>query len=440
MPAHHHPATATTMTATTTTAPSFLVYPLPSIADETFLQLIFRSKMRRSLFFGFGRGRVAVVELADTDTAQEVEKVLKEAAAAAAAASTAQHGPSRHEDGTVASGVPQEQQRQTAEEAEEAEEADIANLDGLTLADVFAIPPSSAAEASAAAATEKPVNASTDFCHLPFLVFRGRPVHVVVSGVRVDDFYASGGIVPEKHENKEDRSSTKKKSKKVRAATAAVGGGDGGGGGRRERSAGEQPQQTSSAVVQAAATAAAAHKYPKNACQRCGSLSHFTRHCDGSGAATTATTGPATEEGDEETAATTQEKFGAAAAAKVPPTPRPSPASSSAPAAQARFPKNCCQKCGSANHFTRHCDGAGTAAPAAEDAAPRKRPHVDDAPPPLSSAGGKTREAVVVGSVAADAAVVVATQKPTVMHRASKDLCKFCGSDAHLSRHCPNKK
>ncbi|KPI86146.1 hypothetical protein ABL78_4801 [Leptomonas seymouri] len=376
-----------------TAAPSFLVYPLPSIADETFLQLIFRRKVLRSLFFGFGRGRLAIVELNDAATAHEVEKLLKEGA-------------------SVDQGVPARPDAAATKKRAEKQEEVAENVEDLTLADMFAAPATDSGTIDAAPSTAalEQLSDSGDLSHLPFLVYGGRPVHVVVSGVRVSDFYGSGGVVPEKHESKEDRSSSRKKSKREGAA-----------GGKRTRDVDSEPQQPSLAGGSAAAVDAVTPKYPKSACQRCGSRDHFTRHCDGSGVAAAAA--PATTTTTEATAETTTDKSGATAS----PTPRPS-LTSLAPT-QKKFTKDCCQKCGSPNHFTRHCDGSGAMAPAA-DVSPDKRPRVDEAPP-LSSAAAKEIEAVT----ATDAA----KRKPAVIQRTSKDQCKHCGSDAHLSRHCPGK-
>eukprot|EP00796_Vickermania_ingenoplastis_P010711 gene10711-7442_t len=87
---------------------------------------------------------------------------------------------------------------------------------------------------------------------------------------------------------------------------------------------------------------------------------------------------------------------------------------------RAFFPKNCCQKCGSPDHFTRHCD-----APAAADLLPTAAAE-DIVSKPSPKAQQEQRRA-------ADA------PQPSAPVRSSKDQCKHCGSEEHLSRHCPNK-
>jgi hypothetical protein len=333
--------TKTVSVSSAAAPPSFLVYPIPSIADESFLQLIFRRSVARSLFFGFGRSRMAIAELTSADVAEKVLKALQSGTAASEA------GPAQPTTrGTLKASKAKTQPQEQVDDA--------TNVEDMTLADMFAPPTAKhrdgpndgnddddddvTAANNAAAGTGTALSDTSDFSHLSFLVFRGRPVHVVVSGVRVADFDASGGTVPQKHENQEDRSSTKKKLKKERGVVA------------------QRPSLTTSAP--APAPAAAAAKYSNDCCRKCGSRDHLTRHCDGSGVQTTTARTASTE----------------------------------------------------------------AAAPTAAETSPLKRPRVEEA------------EASV--AVAAPPAQV----KPqVVIHRTSKDQCKYCGSDAHLSRHCPNR-
>ncbi|CBZ11860.1 conserved hypothetical protein [Leishmania major strain Friedlin] len=213
----HHSADPTAEAAPT---PSFLVYPVPSIADASFLQIIFCNTVRRSLFLGFGRTRFAVAELTSAAVAAEVEAIIHKAAAAVAGL----------EDGAAAS---QEASGLAADAAARHGALErLANDDAfehMTLADLFAPPPggsSSQGSASAPRQEHQPSSnggggaaaggESLDFSHIPYLVWRGRPVHVVVSGVRVADFYGSGGAVPEHRvkrttDAEEQRSSTNPK-------------------------------------------------------------------------------------------------------------------------------------------------------------------------------------------------------------------------------------
>ncbi|GET85410.1 hypothetical protein, conserved [Leishmania tarentolae] len=350
------------ITAEAAPAPSFLVYPVPSIADQTFLQLIFCNAVRRSLFFGFGRGRFAVAELTSAAAAAEVEAIIRKAAAVEAAVATP-------EDGVVAS---QDRHGLAADVA--APHSTVDRLDDdddvfekMTLADLFAPPPGSPSQGSApvlrqgretgssggdgAAASDE----SPDFSHIPSLVWRGRPVHVVVSGVRVDDFYVSGGAVPEHHRKRTINAEEKRASAKLKKPCT----------GKRARDDADSTAALSSSPSPAANQRAAAEE-----------------HAQGS------------------------EAVDAAATAVT-------------AASKSRFPKNCCQKCGSAAHFTRHCDGSGT------------------------TTTTTTTTSTSTSSASIAAAVTAPTSKPVkvtpLVQRTSKDQCKYCGSEAHLSRHCPSK-
>ncbi|EAN80745.1 hypothetical protein, conserved, partial [Trypanosoma cruzi] len=54
----------------------FMVYPLPSVADESFLNVIFDGGVCRSVFAGFGPRRFALVELRDDARAEAVTSAL----------------------------------------------------------------------------------------------------------------------------------------------------------------------------------------------------------------------------------------------------------------------------------------------------------------------------------------------------------------------------
>ncbi|CBZ23039.1 conserved hypothetical protein [Leishmania mexicana MHOM/GT/2001/U1103] len=358
-------------TAEAAPALSFLVYPVPSIADASFLQLIFRNTVRRSLFLGFGRGRVALAELASAAVAAEVEAIIHKAAAAVAGP---EDGAAAAQDasGLAAGAAP----RHGAPERLAGDD----DFEHMTLADLFAPPPGSASQGSASAPRQEhqPSNngggtaaggESLDFSHLPYLVWRDRPVHVVVSGVRVADFYGSGGAVPEHHvkrttDAEEQRSGTKLKRPNT---------------GKRTRDDADSTAALSSPPV--ANQQAVAEE-----------------RAQGSGALDAAVT-----------------------AAAVP---------------KSRFPKDCCQKCGSADHFTRHCDGSGTTTTTTSNSS-----GLSVAAVPCPSVAVGVDQQPQHESVAA--AVAAPTPRPAkakpLVQRTSKDQCKYCGSEAHLSRHCPSK-
>ncbi|KAG5512311.1 hypothetical protein JKF63_07836 [Porcisia hertigi] len=336
---------------------SFLVYPIPSIADESFLQLIFRNTVKRSLFLGFGCGRFAVVELTSAAVAAEVEAAIHKTAAEF-----------KGQEGGVAAlqdvngaredvAAPHGNFDCVAAAVDDDDDDDA--VEHMTLADLFTpqLPSPSLASASA------PDREAPDFSHIPYLVWRDRPVHVVVSGVRVADFYESGGAVPVHH--------TK------RSTDAEGGGSDRLKAGKRPRNnSGPTPDPSPSSSLPAGDMEGEAGRHPR-----------------GGAAVVAAATKPL-------------------------------------------FPKNCCQKCGSADHFTRHCDGSGTSRSSpsgaiAEVASTSVAAHVATQPRrgALSATAGATIDAP---------APLSAKAKPT-LHNTSKDQCKYCGSDAHLSRHCPNK-
>ncbi|CAC9436747.1 hypothetical_protein_-_conserved [Leishmania infantum] len=351
----HHSADPAAEAAPT---PSFIVYPVPSIADASFLQIIFCNTVRRSLFLGFGRARFAVAELTSAAVAAEVETIIHKAAAAVA-------GP---EDGAAAS---QEASGLAADAAARhgalEHLADDDAFEHMTLADLFAPPPGSSSQGSASAPRQERQPSSggaaaggesLDFSHIPYLVWRDRPVHVVVSGVRVADFYGSGGAVPEHHVKRttdagEPRSSTKPKrpstGKRTRDdadSTAALSSSPA----ASQRAVAEERAQGSGAVdaaVVAAASTAPKSRFPKDRCQKCGSADHFTRHCDGSnGASVAAVVSPSVAVGVDK-----QPRHEALAAEVAAPTPRPAKAK---PLVQ-RTSKDQCKYCGSEAHLSRHC-------------------------------------------------------------------------------------
>ncbi|XQJ24175.1 Zinc knuckle, putative [Leishmania guyanensis] len=422
-------AAATNTSAATTPTPSFLVYPVPSIADESFLQLIFRNTVKRSLFLGFGRGRFAVTELTSATVAAEVEAIIHKAAVAAVGQQDSVVAP-RDANGTAAE----------VEAAHSALErmADDDALEHMALADLFAPPPRSPSHASASVHRQEhqPSSSSTngsgsaaaggesnDFSHIPYLVWRDKPVHVVVSGVRVEDFYSSGGVVPVHHVKRSADEEGKCNSKPKRPSTVKRPREDGADSTAElppssSRAANRRAVVANTAMIAAAAATAPKSLFPKNCCQKCGSADHFTRHCDGSGAAT----GPsAAADADADTGS--PRTSSATAALPFPAVAKTTVVSS--------FPKNCCQKCGSADHFTRHCTSSSSSNSASVSAVPSSfvTAHANKKP---------DREAFSA-TVVASTPLPAKTKAKAVVQRTSKDQCRYCGSEAHLSRHCPSK-
>lgn len=83
-----------------------------------------------------------------------------------------------------------------------------------------------------------------------------------------------------------------------------------------------------------------------------------------------------------------------------------------------------CKKCGSTQHLTRHCPGISAASAASTSAT---------APP--------TKVDVTISVARVNETEVEHPKKAVVplAVRTSKDACKYCGSELHLSRHCPKK-
>ncbi|CAJ1015627.1 hypothetical protein IOCL1545_000074800, partial [Leishmania shawi] len=201
---------------------------------------------------------------------------------------------------------------------------------------------------------------SNDFSHIPYLVWRDKPVHVVVSGVRVEDFYSSGGVVPVHHVKRSADEEGKCNSKPKRPSTV------------------KRPRED--------------------------------------GADSTAELPPSSSRAANRRAVVANTAMIAAAAATAP---------------KSLFPKNCCQKCGSADHFTRHCTSSSSSNSASVSAVPSSfvTAHANKKP---------DREAFSA-TVVASTPLPAKTKAKAVVQRTSKDQCRYCGSEAHLSRHCPSK-
>ncbi|RNF07854.1 uncharacterized protein Tco025E_07305 [Trypanosoma conorhini] len=287
----------------------FMVYPLPAVADESFLSVVFDGGVRRSVFAGFGPRRFALVELQDDARAEAVACALRPA-------------PPPH----TSSGA-------TADAAEDC-----------TLGELFR---AHIEEAGGGA----PEAGATPSCiaHLARLRFRGTPICVLPSPIALEELYSCGGKLPRHRPMKRTDTDGPQESA----------------GGRQL----PQKQQRTPAEGRAAPSGEhAAESEPRS----------------------------------------------------TPPRKR---------AARHVFPADCCQKCGSTDHFTRHCDAAVHTI-AEEPASPQARPGCE-----------RNNECVApahAGAPHTEQDTTRRQQRPTVL-RSSTDQCKYCGSGAHLSRHCPSK-
>ncbi|KEG08163.1 hypothetical protein DQ04_07851010 [Trypanosoma grayi] len=378
----------------------FMVYPLPSVADESFLQLLFDGGVRRSAFAGFGKRRFALVELQGDTQAEAVWRAIGPAlpnsvATTAAAAET-------HGGGSV-------------------------NLDeDCTLAELFA---AHNAATIAAAAAPNVDGAAGQSCMSFFgrLRFRGTPLQVVPSPVTIEELYSCGGQVPQPRptaagDQEGPRDKRSHAQKRLRPSGA-------------EDAAGHAAQTVEREPKRSAAAASS-----RDACRRCGSTTHFTRQC---------TADPSSEESTSAAPAIAVESAAATDSCVAVDTATEGTSrlqQSHRRGAKNEFPQNCCQKCGSSAHFTRHCDGGNAA-----DEAPRPQ----ELPVPVSVAdhGERSKPLALQQEHSKPQPKQQQQQQQRQQHhqlqqdrpqrpavvRTSKDQCKHCGSDLHLSRHCPSK-
>lgn len=110
---------------------------------------------------------------------------------------------------------------------------------------------------------------------------------------------------------------------------------------------------------------------------------------------------------------------------------------------QKQFSKDCCQKCGSPNHFSRHCDGSGPgeASTVTATAENNNTPsHSESTSVTKGGAGRGSNDPVGEDRTRRQTEpVAVAVTGNTVKKPFGKDQCQFCGSKDHFSRHCPQK-
>lgn len=375
------------MESSSDTPITFMIYSIPNHADPAVLQMLFQQKVERYVYFGSGSTRFVLVELNDETFARQLAEAVE-------------HHRLVHDP------------RRTPGEEAESEEAPSTEETGKEVH-----PPAHRAVA-----------------YLQRVKWGTEPIHIVRSPVRIDDLYRTGGVVrdhePEDEFQKKKSEMYAKGKEERRGANASF----------------KRPREEGSGAD--GQVAAPANMFPKNCCQKCGSADHFTRNCDGSG--------PGPE----------------AAAPAAPPQEAPEVASGSEVLLHKKsYPKDCCQKCGSKDHFTRNCDGSGSApqeaasapsAPAptttttssdpapAPAAVPAKQSYPKDSCQKCGSKDHSTRNcdgghtaapsqpAKEVGVKAAPPAPPVQAAAP-VFARTSKDQCKHCGSEEHLSRHCPTK-
>ncbi|RNF04187.1 hypothetical protein TraAM80_05292 [Trypanosoma rangeli] len=313
----------------------FMVYPLPTVADESFLNVVFDGGVRRSVFAGCGSRRFALVELQDDACAEAVALALGTAPLSPYTNSSTiatSRGDIAEEDRTL-----EELFRAHVAAAEKKSGTDVPNAD--TVAKGGATP--------------------SCIAHLNRLRFRDTPIHVLPSPIALEEIYSCGGQLPQHlHKNKANTD-------------------------RPHERAGKKPLRQKR------------HRTPAE------------------GAAISSGEPAVTAEGR-------QGRGGGATASSA---------------------VDACGRCGSTDHFTRHCNADGRAA-VKELARLQSHPGCEDNSDGVAAAHAaalQTEQDTTWRQEPPKATMQQQQQqRPTALRR-SKDQCKYCGSDAHLSRHCPSK-
>lgn len=398
---------------------NLLFYRLPPIADRAFLETVLRTKnIGRSLFFGTGPNRTALVELTDKEEAIAIYDVLRFTS------------PPLESDPTIPSSMPSSSSalsdgrwipvsglHKPTRRLPLRVERDTPLPDSVPLAECYlhsppAVPPSA-------------------YAYLQFLRYREHRILLAWSPLAVDAFFQSGGVVPTKHiaagggevsskpaKNRPAPASDGGKKRPREASTSQVGTG------HTMAVDGVVPPVAASTASSLAAAVAGAPSpptvvFPKGCCQKCGSSSHFTRHCTGAVALPTESTASTTN-----AAATTfspvelhptlpsmaqEEETTESSGRKK----RDAPDTKTVMNAVVAPPLPSASSSSSWKDHPRH----GEKIPTVSAAASSMATHHTGVPPHSSSSSSFATPV-----------------------KESKDQCKHCGSTEHFSRHCPSKK
>lgn len=393
---------------------NLLFYRLPPIADRAFLETVLRTKnIGRSLFFGTGLHRTALVELTNKEEAMAIYEVLRFSSPPLESDPTIPSStPSLPSSSSSLSGaplIPVSGLNKAARRLPLRLERDVPLQDSIPLAECYLHSPPAfplirgAMESGLAAEKRKAkeeaehsahassgASSLSSYAYLQFLRYRDHRILLAWSPLAVEAFYQSGGLVPTKHTPATGASTMPAKTRPTASSD-----------GTTATTATKRPREERSLhekkPTMAASTVSPAHPtvvFPKDCCQKCGSPSHFTRRCTGGvvvppTAATMAsspvdshtTTFVAHEDGDsskgEETKESAVRKHGASDttttaidAVVVPAAASPFSHSSTTtrhtevkahPPSSSSFPspskenKDQCKHCGSTDHFSRHC-------------------------------------------------------------------------------------
>ncbi|ESL07070.1 hypothetical protein TRSC58_05247 [Trypanosoma rangeli SC58] len=151
----------------------FMVYPLPAVADESFLNVIFDGGVRRSVFAGYGPRRFALVELQDDAFAEAVSLALGPAPL------------SPHTNGSTTA-------TSRGDHAEEDR-----TLEELFRAHVTAAGKNSGTDVPNADTVAKDGVTPSCIAHLDRLRFRDTPICVLPSPIALEEIYSCGGQLPQ---------------------------------------------------------------------------------------------------------------------------------------------------------------------------------------------------------------------------------------------------
>ncbi|CAD2221205.1 Zinc knuckle, putative [Angomonas deanei] len=367
--------------------PCFMLYPIPNVADESFVNEVLLHQVRRSIFLGFGRQRFVIAEMQDAGVAHFLAEYLLD--------------PNKYEADPNFGGYLQMREG-------------VLRLKGLLWRD-------------------------------------SQRIKIIPSPVTIEDFYACGGQLP-KHKfvknapvkgeskkaegaapaGKEDRTTPSKSFPKGVCQTCGSTDHftrhcDGSGPASNDANhsteeppVGKSPFKRERDIKEE--NSPPKKSFPKGACQKCGSTDHFTRHCDGSGAAETANTSAKKEEEAVTPVPEKRRKEEQEHPHQKAKEEWVSPKKAETPSPAKTFPKGACQKCGSTDHFTRHCDG-GASAPTETPHPKKTEEKTGVEKPPVAVSPPKREKEVKEGNSAA---------KKTF----PKGACQKCGSEDHFTRHC----
>lgn len=271
---------------------NLMFFRLPPAADRRFIEAVLRTNhLGRCLFFGAGSHRTAFVELTNKEEATAMYQALRISAPPVVAPTEAPLPPIN--EWTPISGMSTASQQLPAHVARRYPLRETVPLADLCLGttDTASVEGASdpvqgnTSSSTSNSASPALASSSSPYAYLQFIRFRDHRVLVTWSPLAVDAFYQVGGVVPTAHpKGKEGRkkdqavedtpttTTSRKRPRNVEANADAK---------TTQKKEKEEnvtllSSSSSSPTVPAVSSQVV---YPKDCCQRCGSLDHFTRHC-----------------------------------------------------------------------------------------------------------------------------------------------------------------